>query len=733
MSRSFRASLILLLVALGTGLAAVAGWRYARMSSPTSGPIVVISIEALRTDRLSAYGATRVRTPAIDALARDGVLFERAYAHAPQTLPAHTALLSGRLPFDSGVRDNVGAVVPATTRLLAQMLRDRGYATGGIVSSFALRRNTGIGRGFAFFDDELPDVQSGTPLPVHRDGAESEMHAERWLSAAATSRAFLFLHLAEPHAPYAPPARFSTLPPYDGEVAYVDEIVGRLVAYLKTQQLYDQATIILVGVQAESLGAHGEQGHGLMVFDDTLHVPLIIKPGASDHPGLRVPALVQHVDLVPTILDLAKAPIPSSLPGRSLRPLLEGGALPERVAYGESLFAYRQFGWSPLMTVTDGRYRYVAGPAPTLFDTQADPGALTDVSAAHADVVARLGDALRSFAAEAGSAPPPVDDLATADRERFLRLGFLGPRAWDRHVPIDTSVDPQQHAATIDAYCAAMTEVGAHKWAAGLAQLRLVAEGAPDVPGLWETVAAVAERADRHDVAVEAYRKLVAADGTSFDARLGLSEALLRARRLDDSRRHAELAAESTELPQRTRAHELLARIAVARRDAGGARAQAQQVAEADTSSPFPAFIEGRLLLDRGADEEALGQLDEAAAILTRTGAEQLEDLHLLRGEALTKLDRLAEAEDAYLTELKLFPENTHALVALATLYHAQQRRDEAVTLANRLTESIGTAEAFEAAARLWTAFGDRERATAIRGRSRGTVAEPRSRATAQQ
>ena len=506
-------------------------------------------------------------------------------------------------------------------------------------------------------------------------------------------------------------------------MAYADEIVGRLVTYLKTQQLYDQAMIVLVGAQAESLGAHGEQEHGLMVFDDTLHVPLIIKPGASDHPGRRVPTLVQHVDLVPTILDLAKAPIPSSLPGRSLRPLLEGGTLPDRVAYSESLFAHNQFGWSPLTTVTDGRYRYVAGPTPALFDTQADPGALTDVSAAQVDAATRLADALRAFAPGAGSAPPPVEDLATADRERFLTLGFLGPRAWDRHAPVDAAVDPQRHAATLDAYRTAMAQVGAHKWAAGLAQLRLIAEGAPDLPVLWASVAAVAERTDRHDVAVEAYRKLVAADGTSVEARLGLSGAFLRARRLDDARRHAELAAESTELTQRAKAHELLARIALARRDAGGARAQAQQVAEADTSSPFPAFIEGRLLLDRGAYEEAVGQLDEAAAILTRTGAEHLEDLHLLRGEALAKLDRLSEAEDAYLTELKLFPESTRALVALATLYHAQQRRDEAVTLASRLTESIGTAEAFEAAARLWTVFGDRERAAEIRGEAQRTLA----------
>jgi choline-sulfatase len=715
-SRSFRYSLILVLVALGTGLAAVAGWRYARMSSPVSGPIVLISIDALRTDRLTPYGATRVATPAIAALAADGVTFEHAYTHAPQTLPAHTSLLSGRLPFDTGVRDNVSAVVPETTRLLSQLLRDRGYATGGVVSSFALRRETGLASGFAFFDDEMPEARGGPPLPVHRDGHESETRAERWLSAVATSRAFLFLHLAEPHAPYTPPARFSALEPYDGEVAYADEIVGKLVAYLKTQQLYDQATIILVGAQGESLGAHGEREHGLLLYDDTIRVPLIIKAPASEPAGRRVTALVQHVDIVPTVLDLAKAPIPDSLPGRSLKPLLEGRTLPERVAYAESLFARHQFGWSPLTTVTDGRFRYIDGPVPILYDTEADAAATLDATATQRDAAARLAEALRAFAPADDAPPADMEDLEPADRERFLALGFLGPRAWTPNLKVDATIDPGQHAATIESYRAAMRQVGQHKWDAGLEQLKAVAEKTPEFPELWASVAAVAERAERHDVAADAYRRLVAADATLVDARLALSRALLRTRRLDDARRQAELAAESADPPHRTRAHELLARIAVARRDPGSARAQAQQAAEADTSSPFPSFIEGRLLLDKGDYEAAVAQFDEAAAILTRAGGGPLEDLHLLRGDALTRLGRGEESEDAYLTELRNFPESTRALVSLATLYHAQQRHDEATAIVTRLTETVATAEAYEEAARLWTAFGDRERAAEIRG-----------------
>src|SRR5438876_2145498 len=156
MSRPFRFTFILALVATATVLAAAGGWRYARASAPVNGPIVLISIDTLRADHLPAYGYRKVKTPAIDALAADGTVFERAYSHSPQTLPAHTSLLSGRLPFETGVRDDVGFTLRNEERLLPQMLRDRGYSTGGVVSAYLLRKETGIGRGFDFFDSDMP-------------------------------------------------------------------------------------------------------------------------------------------------------------------------------------------------------------------------------------------------------------------------------------------------------------------------------------------------------------------------------------------------------------------------------------------------------------------------------------------------------------------------------------------------------------------------------------------------
>src|SRR5437773_8948236 len=280
-SRPFRFTFILVLAALGTGLAAVGGWRYARASAPVSGPIIVISIDTLRADHLPAYGYAKVKTPAIDALAADGAVFERAYSHAPQTLPAHVSMLSGRLPFETGVRDEGVAIKPGE-RLLPHLLRDRGYTTGGVVSSSLLGRDAGMARGFDFFDADLDKA-------ARRDGADSEAVAEHWLNSVGTSRIFLFLHLDEPRAPYAEHLESGAAPAtYDSEIAYADEIVGRLVKYLKAHQLYDRSTIILLSDHGEGLSDHGEREHGLFLYEEVIHVPLIVKQPAGIGAGTRV-------------------------------------------------------------------------------------------------------------------------------------------------------------------------------------------------------------------------------------------------------------------------------------------------------------------------------------------------------------------------------------------------------------------------------------------------------------
>ena len=253
--------------AAGIAVAAVWGWHHASRTPAIGGPIILISIDTLRADHLPIYGYSGVRTPAIDALAATATVFEHAYSHAPQTLPAHASILTGELPFQTGVRDNVGFTLKDGQWTLARALHADGYATGGFVSAYVLREETRIGQGFDTYDAKLPAVSSEVALgQVQRDGAATLEAAQRWLTSRTNDRVFLFLHLYEPHRPYKPPSRFSQYAPYDGEIAYADEIVGRLLDRLRTDKLFDQSTIVLLADHGEGLGDHGEQEHGMFLY-----------------------------------------------------------------------------------------------------------------------------------------------------------------------------------------------------------------------------------------------------------------------------------------------------------------------------------------------------------------------------------------------------------------------------------------------------------------------------------
>jgi arylsulfatase A-like enzyme/tetratricopeptide (TPR) repeat protein len=718
LARPFRNTIIIGLVSLGTALSAVGGWRYARASAPVSGPIILVSVDALRADRLPAYGYTKLRTPAIEALAADGVVFERAYSHVPQTLPAHASLLSGRLPFETGVRDNAGFAVKREERLLAEMLADRGYATAGVVSSYVLRSSTGIAQGFSFFDGDMPEGSAADPRAgLVRDGADSVAIAENWLEEAGTERAFLFLHLYEPHSPYAPPSRFAAHEPYDGEIAYVDELVGRFVKFLKAHQLYDQSTIILLSDHGEGLGDHGEMEHGLLAHEESLRIPLIVKPAAGQGAGRRVADVVQHIDIVPTILDLAKAPIPDNLNGRSLTGLIEGdGSHFERIVYSESLLAAYRFGWSDVRSVSDGRHRLIRAAGEETYVAVDDPASAVKVTDEETPKLAGLRAALDRLVAGAPvHLPSPV---GPETRTRLAALGYGG--ALRPMTPVDRAhlIDPHDRVDIAETYRAAFGHAVDREWRQALQLLDAILRQHPEMPDVWHQLGEFAVGAGRLERAVEAHRREAALRPDDPSGHLGAAAALLRLLRFEDARQQAELAADvasATDRGSRASAHELLARIAVARRDAVTAREQAELARRADPTMPMPAYIDGRLLHVAGRYDEALPLFETAIADLTRSNGPPILELHFYAADALIQLERLSEAEYHLLEELRRFPQNVRARGALATVYHQTGRSDEAGQELTDLVRISPTQEGYAAAARLWTAFGNRRQAAAVR------------------
>jgi arylsulfatase A-like enzyme/Flp pilus assembly protein TadD len=698
-------------------MAAVGGWRFARASAPVSGPIILISVDTLRADRLPVYGGTGVRTPAIDLLAADGVVFERAYTPSSQTLPAHASMLSGRLPFRTGVRDNVGFKVNDDERMLAEVLRDRGYATAGIVSSYVLRKETGINQGFTFFDGGTIESSSPVLESLDRDGAEAHEIAERWLASARTDRAFLFLHLYEPHKPYRSRPEYLEYTAYDSEIAYVDEIIGRLVQYLKSHQLYDRSTLILVSDHGEGLGDHGEQEHGLFVYEEVVRVPLIIKPAASEGRGRRVRDLVQLVDLMPTIVDFAKAPLPGNLDGRSLTPLLHGtGRLPGRIAYSEALYGRYHFGWSELASVTDGRYRYIHAPQEELYDLEQDGRQQVNLAAQRTQETARLRNALLELDRE--RVVPSRGFVHPEEHRRLESLGYVGTyraAAAQTDTPLP---DPKDKWPVLESYREAVEHTVRQQWSPAMNVFKRILEEEPAMADVWRQLAASAAQAGLPDQAVDAYRQAATLDPDDARTPLDSAAVLLQMRRLDDARLQAGLAvglADEFDADFRAAANELLARIALARRNLVSARSHAEYAQQWLPGLPLPDYVEGRLLYDRGFYTDALPFFEAAARRVERPDGRPIADLRFHIADILLRQRRFDEAEVELLEEIEDFPRNIPARVELAALYHRLGRTEEAGEVLTEVLRVKPTPETYSQVARLWGSFGNTEQAGAVR------------------
>ena len=463
------------MAALGVALLLVLPWGWSKLHSRVHGPLILISIDTLRADHVPIYGYRAVRTPAIDALAAGGVVFENAYAHAPQTLPSHVSILSGRLPFEHGVRDNVGFTLPPDETLLPAMIRPAGYVSGGFVSAYVLRDETGIGKGFDHFDAKLPPSSPEIAIgELQRDGAETLAVADRWLDSLQSPRFFLFFHVYEPHTPYTPPARFKEYTPYDGEIAAADEIVGRLVASLKRRELYDDALIVLLSDHGEGLGDHGEQEHGLFLYRETIRVPLIVRLPRDQSAGRRIEAPVQHIDLVPTILDWLGLPARPRLRGRSLRPLFIGGTIPEMGLYAEALYPRYHFGWSELYALTDSRYSFIRAPRDELYDVQHDPGERQNLSIERESTRLAMRSAIdRLIAGVPIKAPGDVDADA---RERLRALGYVGTSPLAVGAAAAELPDPKDKVGVLERYRGAIGLVRRGEFEEALSNLRRCVE-----------------------------------------------------------------------------------------------------------------------------------------------------------------------------------------------------------------------------------------------------------------
>src|SRR5262245_38773303 len=533
-TRPVRPMLVGVGIALVAILAAGVWWWTARPRGP--GAFVLISIDTLRADRLPVYGYAAGSTPTLSAFAKEAVVFDRAYAHAPQTLPSHTSIFTGRLPFEHKVRDNLGFTLPSGQTTLSSLFSKAGYATAGFVSAYVLRTETGIGQGFDHYDAALPQAAGDlSPAQILRPGPATLDASTKWLNTRQDQKFFLFFHIYEPHAPYVPPDRFKQPDKYDGEVAFADEIVGGLLTTLRQRRWYDAATIVVTADHGEGLGDHTEREHGLFVYDETIRVPLMIKLPNGSHGGTRVAEPVQHIDLLPTFGVLAGFAVPTDLHGRNLQPVLLGtGSIKPQGLYAEALYPRYHFGWSELVSLVDGRYKYIKAPRAELYDLERDPRERQNLVAERAQAAQAMRAALDTLAA--GQSIDAPSAVSGEDRERLAALGYIGTTAAPTSASGEALPDPKDKVGVLVKYRDAIDLIGSRNLQEGVRQLEAVLADSPDMFDAWIHLATANTRMGRLQEAYAAYREAITRKPDEPGALLGASSVLSSMGRYADAR-----------------------------------------------------------------------------------------------------------------------------------------------------------------------------------------------------
>ncbi len=689
--RRWQVALILTVFGMAVTAAAAGGWWYARESTPAQGPIVLISVDGLQPDELEVYGGSSSRSPAIDAVSADAVVFERAYAHSPLTLPAHASILAGQLPFEHGVRDEAGFALSDDARSLAELLRNRGFETGAAVSSFLLRPESGVAQGFSFFDAELsPEPGQDSPV-VERSGERTTEAAERWLRARRGRRFFLFVQVDEQSA---------------------ESSVARLVAELKELNLYRQATILITADRAEA-------GTGTSLDEAALHVPLVVKQSENANAGHRVEVPVQHIDLLPTVLDLVRAPIPDGLRGRSLRPVLDGNAnrIPEQPIYAETLAPMFRYGGRGKFSLITPSHRYVRGGRDEIVDVET--GSIVEVETDIAETTEAIELRSELDRLLEGQMVRPPAEIAPAEEDRFAALGYLAATPLFDAEP--EPLAPDDEAWVVEKHRAAAILASHRNYAGAIVQLRAIARTYPRLAVVQYQLGTLLGRMGRLEDAKTAFDAAAAVEPDNPYIPIAVATLFLRAHRPEPAREYAALAsalADHHDGRSRSAAYELAARVALALDDFETARLHADAAEQDDPELPMRRFVDGRIFYEEGRYEDALAALKDAAALVSQHG-HAVEDLELSIGQTLERLDRYDEAEEHFRAELRTFPRNLHAYSSLATLYHVSNRPLHVEETLSALTEAMSTPEGYETAANLWLVLGEPSRAAAIRSEAR--------------
>lgn len=623
--------------------------------SPAPPNVLLITLDTTRADRLGCYGYAAARTTAIDALASEGVLFEKAYVTVPLTLPSHASMLTGLYPPENGLSNNGPGRLGDGIPTLAETLARAGYRTGAFIGAVVLHSMTGLDRGFDVYNDDMAGGERhGDETHLMRNGRKVVDAALAWLKADDRRTPFFcWVHLFDPHAPYeGHPEVFGDRfrdRPYDGDIAFADLQVGRLVQHLKDSGLYDRTLIIVAGDHGEGLGEHDELEHGFMLYNSTLRVPLIVTSPDLCRAGHRVASPVSLIDLFPTVLDCLQIGSEARVSGVSLRGALQGGDVELRSFYSETIAPFASYGWAPLRCVTTDSWKYVQTTRDELYNLQHDPDERQNLVESEPEQVEILRQELADLRALMVPVEPTDRSLSDAERQALASLGYTSdPGAAASHA--DAALpDVKDMIVHYNAEIEARKLLYAGQVEQAMTRLRKVIEAAPDFMPARLTLGAGYQIQNQLDEAAAVYEDALRVRPDSHDAHFDLAK--LCQSRGDTDRAIEHYRAAIAHNPMSAMAHVNLATLLFTSGDRAGARAHYERGLEAFPDSTVGHFNYGVFLAEEGDLEGAVAHVRRAAELSPGNA-----QIHYQLGLYLVALGRSAEAAGRFAEALRLNP-----------------------------------------------------------------------------
>ena len=629
-------------------------------TKPQPPNVILITLDTVRSDRVGFLGSQRGLTPNLDTLARQSVVFTHAYSQVPLTTASHATILTGTYPQFHQVND-FGVPLAKDLPYAPDIFRARGYRTAAFIGSLVLdpsaRSAPGFDRGFETFDAGFHRRRPGENRyqAIERRGGEVVAHALAWLNQHPQGPFFLWVHLYDAHDPYDPPepykSRYASAP-YDGEVAYADSAVGRLLSQLRVRGLYDGALIAVMADHGEALGQHGEDTHGIFLYDETIHVPLLFKLPVGRSAGKRIESRVELVDVLPTILQGVGVPVPKEVQGQSLLAILKApAAMPgtskdsatplDHPAYAESDYPHRTFGWSATRALRTGKYLFVEAPRRELYDQSVDPKAAHNLASASAAVTETLAGQLEAFRRRTSSSKEAPKANADPElQEKLSALGYVASDSTSSPMPgiKETGADAKDKVEVVNLLHGAEILKEELHFREAVPLLEQVIAKEPNLPIAYLQLGTALTSLRNYEKAVPVLRKAVELRPDLTVPRYQLGSALFETG--DFAGAAVELEAAVARLPEWAEARFSLATTYARLDRMPDAIREYQKVIEARPNHYGAHLLLGRALALTGDPEAALPNLTKAAAIQPKS-----PEPHVFLADAYVQLGREADAQ----------------------------------------------------------------------------------------